>query len=111
MKNARSLGTTALAALLAAQPVMAQMTELGAGEGRVDIVAWPGYIERGETMAEFDWVTSFEEATGCMVQRQDRQHLGRDGGADERRRLRPRDRLGRCLAAADRRQARAADQP
>jgi len=52
---------------LAAQPVVAQMTVLGAGEGRLDIVAWPGYIERGETMAEFDWVTGFEEATGCTV--------------------------------------------
>jgi putative spermidine/putrescine transport system substrate-binding protein len=24
-------------------------TEIGPGEGQVDIVAWPGYIERGET--------------------------------------------------------------
>ncbi|MGB0808237.1 MAG: ABC transporter substrate-binding protein [bacterium] len=45
----------------------AQLTKVGKGEGRVDIVAWPGYIERGETMKEFDWVTKFEEATGCMV--------------------------------------------
>jgi len=67
MMHARLFGTAALAALLAAQPVLAQMTEIGPGEGRLDIVAWPGYIERGETMAEFDWVTSFEEATGCMV--------------------------------------------
>lgn len=42
-------------------------TEIGPGEGALDIVAWPGYIERGETMAEFDWVTKFEEATGCQV--------------------------------------------
>ena len=41
--------------------------EVGLGEGALDIVAWPGYIERGETMKEFDWVTSFEEATGCEV--------------------------------------------
>ena len=67
MMHARLFGTAALAALLAAQPVLAQMTEIGAGEGRLDIVAWPGYIERGETMAEFDWVTKFEQATGCMV--------------------------------------------
>lgn len=61
--------TTALAAALivAAQPLAAQMTEIGEPEGELRIVAWPGYIERGETMAEFDWVTSFEEATGCMV--------------------------------------------
>jgi putative spermidine/putrescine transport system substrate-binding protein len=53
---------------VAAQPVFAEMlTALGAGEGEVSIVAWPGYIERGETMAEFDWVTKFEEATGCKV--------------------------------------------
>ncbi len=45
----------------------AQMTSVGDGEGRVDIVAWPGYIERGDTDPNFDWVTSFEEETGCMV--------------------------------------------
>lgn len=67
MANARLLGTVALSAMLTVQPVLAQVSELGDGEGRVDIVAWPGYIERGETMAEFDWVTGFEEATGCMV--------------------------------------------
>lgn len=43
------------------------LTEIGAGEGALNIVAWPGYIERGETVADFDWVTGFEEATGCMV--------------------------------------------
>jgi putative spermidine/putrescine transport system substrate-binding protein len=37
------------------------------GEGRVDIVAWPGYIERGDTDAAYDWVTGFEKATGCSV--------------------------------------------
>ncbi|MBF9059822.1 extracellular solute-binding protein [Rhodobacterales bacterium HKCCSP123] len=61
--------TTALcaAALVLVQPLAAQVTELGEPEGELRIVAWPGYIERGETMAEFDWVTGFEEATGCMV--------------------------------------------
>ncbi|MDH5531758.1 MAG: ABC transporter substrate-binding protein, partial [Paracoccaceae bacterium] len=34
---------------------------------QVNIVAWPGYIERGETDAAFDWVTKFEEATSCKV--------------------------------------------
>lgn len=37
------------------------------GEGEVSIVAWPGYIERGETDPNYDWVTDFEEATGCQV--------------------------------------------
>ncbi len=43
------------------------MTEVGPGEGEVDIVAWPGYIERGESDPAYDWVTSFEEETGCKV--------------------------------------------
>jgi putative spermidine/putrescine transport system substrate-binding protein len=50
--------------------VMAQegmMTELGEGEGALDIIAWPGYIERGDTDPNYDWVTAYEEATGCMV--------------------------------------------
>ncbi len=45
----------------------APLAELGAGEGQVDIIAWPGYIERGDTDPAYDWVTSFEEETGCMV--------------------------------------------
>ncbi|MDI9348254.1 MAG: ABC transporter substrate-binding protein [Methylacidiphilales bacterium] len=40
---------------------------LGKGEGQVDIVAWPGYIERGETDKSYDWVTAFETATSCKV--------------------------------------------
>jgi putative spermidine/putrescine transport system substrate-binding protein len=67
MMDARLLATTALATLITTQPVLAEMTELGEGEGQVDIVAWPGYIERGETDPAFDWVTGFEKATGCMV--------------------------------------------
>ena len=38
-----------------------------AGEGQVNIVAWPGYIERGETDPNFDWVTEFEKSSGCSV--------------------------------------------
>ena len=41
--------------------------EIGAGEGQVDIVAWPGYIERGETDKNYDWVTEFEKKSGCKV--------------------------------------------
>ena len=43
------------------------ITEVGEGEGEVSIVAWAGYIERGETDPAFDWVTEFEAATGCEV--------------------------------------------
>lgn len=42
-------------------------TVQGAGEGQVDIVAWPGYIERGESDKAYDWVTGFEKDTGCKV--------------------------------------------
>ncbi|MDP1544814.1 MAG: ABC transporter substrate-binding protein [Anaerolineales bacterium] len=36
-------------------------------EGALSIVAWAGYIERGETSPDFDWVTEFEAQTGCIV--------------------------------------------
>jgi len=43
------------------------LTSVGEGEGQVDIVAWAGYIERGETDPAYDWVTDFEAETGCTV--------------------------------------------
>jgi putative spermidine/putrescine transport system substrate-binding protein len=43
------------------------LKELGPGEGVLSIVAWAGYIERGETDKNYDWVTDFEKKTGCMV--------------------------------------------
>ena len=43
------------------------MSKLGAGEGEVDIVAWPGYIERGDSDKAYDWVTGFEKKTSCKV--------------------------------------------
>ena len=67
MQSLRIMGTTALSLLVAITPAMAQMTEIGAGEGQLNIVAWAGYIERGETDAAFDWVTKFEAASGCKV--------------------------------------------
>src|SRR5688572_25829702 len=38
-----------------------------APEGQLDIVAWPDYIERGESDKAYDWVTQFEADTGCKV--------------------------------------------
>ena len=43
------------------------LQSLGAGEGELSIVAWAGYIERGETDPNYDWVTQFEADTGCKV--------------------------------------------
>ena len=68
MPTLKLMGTTAIAVLAAVSPALAQLAALGTPEGQVNIVAWPGYIERGETDAAFDWVTAFENATGCMVQ-------------------------------------------
>ena len=66
--RATVLATSFITALsTAAAPALAQLTEVGVGEGALSIVAWPGYIERGETDKAFDWVTKFEAATGCMV--------------------------------------------
>lgn len=36
-------------------------------EGEVSIISWAGYIERGETDPNYDWVTQFETETGCKV--------------------------------------------
>ncbi len=43
------------------------LKEVGPGEGALSIVAWAGYIERGETDPAYDWVTKFEKDTGCIV--------------------------------------------
>ena len=43
------------------------MQSVGQGEGAVSIVAWAGYIERGELDKSFNWVTGFEKDTGCKV--------------------------------------------
>jgi putative spermidine/putrescine transport system substrate-binding protein len=50
-----------------ALPKGAPLQSIGEGEGEVAIVAWPGYIERGETDPNYDWVTQFEQDTGCKV--------------------------------------------
>ena len=67
MKALKLLGTSAMAVLIGAGPTIAQITEVGASEGQVNIVAWAGYIERGETDKAFDWVTKFEADSGCKV--------------------------------------------
>ncbi|HSL64760.1 MAG TPA: extracellular solute-binding protein, partial [Gaiellaceae bacterium] len=43
------------------------LTELGEGEGEVNLIAWGGYVEDGSTDPDVDWVTDFEEETGCQV--------------------------------------------
>ena len=68
MMPARSIPVAALSLFVFGAPALAEMpTAVGEGEGQVDIVAWPGYIERGDTDKNYDWVTEFEKATGCKV--------------------------------------------
>jgi putative spermidine/putrescine transport system substrate-binding protein len=69
MKNVFKTSTAiALALSIVAPSLAADMkTEIGAGEGALNVVAWAGYLERGETDKNFDWVTKFEEKSGCKV--------------------------------------------
>jgi putative spermidine/putrescine transport system substrate-binding protein len=48
-------------------PKATALAQLGEGEGRVDLVAWAGYVEDGSTDPKVDWVTPFEKQTGCNV--------------------------------------------
>ncbi|HEX9769972.1 MAG TPA: ABC transporter substrate-binding protein [Kiloniellales bacterium] len=70
--NLKALGalvmSAGLASALTSGAARADMLQaIGEPEGVVDIVAWPGYIERGETDPAYDWVTGYEEKTGCKV--------------------------------------------
>ena len=40
---------------------------IGAGEGAVSILAWPGYAENGSNDPKVNWVKPFETATGCKA--------------------------------------------
>ncbi len=48
-------------------PDIPAATEVGEGEGEVNLVAWPGYVEDGSTDPKVDWVSDFEKETGCQV--------------------------------------------
>ncbi len=58
--------TPAPTAAVTAAPTQAA---IGPGEGALNLVIWAGYAERGETagLESFNWVTPFEEETGCIV--------------------------------------------
>src|SRR3954462_5926039 len=43
------------------------LAKLGAGEGKVNLIAWAGYVEDGSTDPKVDWVSDFEKQTGCQV--------------------------------------------
>ena len=82
MTSLKRMAVSLLAATSMGGAALADMkTEIGPGEGQVDIVAWPGYIERGESDKNYDWVTDFEKATGCKV------NIKTAATSDERRAL------------------------
>ena len=71
-----ALGVSLALVLAAAPATIAQeelpvpegaLTEVGEGEGALEIVAWAGYVEDGSNSPDIDWVSSFEEETGCQV--------------------------------------------
>ena len=48
-------------------PDVPMKKSLGATEGQVNILAWPGYAEDGTNDKSIDWVTPFEKQTGCQA--------------------------------------------
>ena len=61
MKPTTNVLASAIALIALGGTAYAEMPKaVGEGEGEVDIVAWPGYIERGESDKAYDWVTAFD---------------------------------------------------
>ena len=74
MRRHRFVGLAAGIALLAVactgpggSPAPSTITAVGDGEGQLSVLAWPGYVEDGTTSPDVDWVTPFEQETGCEV--------------------------------------------
>jgi putative spermidine/putrescine transport system substrate-binding protein len=42
-------------------------TSIGAGEGHLNLVVWPGYAEDGSNDPNYNWVGPFQQETGCQV--------------------------------------------
>ena len=48
-------------------PPLKPLAKLGAPEGSVNVLAWPGYVEDGSNDKTVDWVTDWEKTSGCKV--------------------------------------------
>lgn len=48
-------------------PELEPLSAVGDGEGQLNLVAWAGYAEDGSNDKAVDWVTPFEQQTGCQV--------------------------------------------
>lgn len=73
----------------------ASLTAIGPTEGELHILAWPGYIERGDNDASVDWVTGYELSTGCQVR------ITTAGSSDEMVSLMNRHRFDLVTASGD----------
>jgi len=60
-----SAGTGQVAAFT--PPDLPMLQALGSSEGHLNVLAWPGYAEDGSTDPSVDWVTPFEQQSGCDV--------------------------------------------
>ena len=49
-------------------PDLPMKEEVGEFEGELNVLAWPGYAEDGSNDPAVDWVTPFEDETGCQVE-------------------------------------------
>lgn len=43
------------------------LKSVGPGEGQLNLICWVGYCEDGSTDPKVDWVSPFEQQTGCQV--------------------------------------------
>ena len=62
--------TITLSILLSYFPIAANsapLQSIGEPEGELNVVSLAGYLERGATDEAFDWVTGYEDNTGCKV--------------------------------------------
>jgi putative spermidine/putrescine transport system substrate-binding protein len=48
-------------------PNLPALQQLGQPEGALSVLAWPGYAENGSNDPKVDWVTPFQNQTGCKV--------------------------------------------
>jgi putative spermidine/putrescine transport system substrate-binding protein len=48
-------------------PAVDVVSEIGTPEGELNLVAWNGYTEDGTNYSSYDWVSPFEDQTGCKV--------------------------------------------
>ncbi|NBM21104.1 ABC transporter substrate-binding protein [Streptomyces sp. GC420] len=48
-------------------PKLSAQKALGKTEGKVNLIAWAGYVEDGSNDPDVDWVSAFEKETGCQV--------------------------------------------